>query len=108
MTGGRISHRCSSPKLPRPLGDSFIHISKITYAVPVNYPLAELAVGEPNDLSKPIGRHVAELIDDGSTLQMGIGAIPDGVLHFFGGKRDLGVHTELFSDGVMNLVQQGV
>jgi|SRR3990170_668260 len=95
-------------KMPRTLGDSFIHISKITYAVPVNYPLAELAMGEPNDLSKAIGRHVAELIDDGSTLQMGIGAIPDGVLHFLGEKRDLGVHTELFSDGVMNLVQQGV
>jgi acetyl-CoA hydrolase len=95
-------------KMPRTLGDSFIHISKITHAVPVNYPLAELSLGEPNDLSKAIGRYVAELIEDGSTLQMGIGAIPDGVLHFLGEKRDLGVHTELFSDGVMNLVQQGV
>ncbi len=95
-------------RMPRTLGDSFIHISKITYAVPVNYPLAELPMGEPNDLSMAIGRHVAQLIEDGSTLQMGIGSIPDGVLHFLGEKRDLGVHTELFSDGVMNLVQQGV
>jgi acetyl-CoA hydrolase len=95
-------------KMPRTLGDSFIHISKITYAVPVNYPLAELAMGEPNELSKAIGRHVAELIEDGSTLQMGIGAIPDGVLHFLEEKRDLGIHTELFSDGVMRLVQKGV
>ena len=95
-------------KMPRTLGDSFIHISKIDYAVPVDYPLAELAMGEPNELSKAIGKHVAELIEDGSTLQMGIGAIPDGVLHFLGDKQDLGVHTELFSDGVMDLVQRGV
>jgi acetyl-CoA hydrolase len=95
-------------KMPRTLGDSFIHISKITYAVPVDYPLAELALGEPNELSKAIGRYVADLIEDGSTLQMGIGAIPDGVLHFLGEKRDLGIHTELFSDGVMNLVQKGI
>ena len=95
-------------QMPRTLGDSFIHISRIHHAIPVNYPLAELPMGEPNELSKAIGRHVAELIEDGSTLQMGIGAIPDGVLNFLGDKRDLGVHTELFSDGVMDLVQRGV
>jgi acetyl-CoA hydrolase len=95
-------------RMPRTLGDSFIHVSKIDYAIPVDYALAELPMGEPNELSKAIGKHVAELIEDGSTLQMGIGAIPDGVLHFLEEKRDLGVHTELFSDGVMNLVRQGV
>lgn len=95
-------------RMPRTLGDSFIHISKIDYAVPVDYPLAELPMGEPNELSKAIGKHVADLIEDGSTLQLGIGAIPDGVLHFLGDKRDLGVHTELFSDGVMMLIQRGV
>jgi 4-hydroxybutyrate CoA-transferase len=95
-------------RMPRTLGDSFIHISKIDYAVPVDYPLAELTLGEPTEVSMPIGQHVASLIEDGSTMQMGIGAIPDAVLHFLSDKRDLGVHTELFSDGVMNLVQQGV
>jgi 4-hydroxybutyrate CoA-transferase len=95
-------------RMPRTLGDSFIHFSKIDHAVPVDYPLAELPMGETNELSMEIGRQIAELIEDGSTMQMGIGAIPDAVLHFLGDKRDLGVHTELFSDGVMKLVSEGV
>jgi 4-hydroxybutyrate CoA-transferase len=95
-------------QMPRTLGDSFIHFSKIDYAVPVNYPLAELPMGETNDLSMQIGQHVADLIEDGSTMQMGIGGIPDAVLHYLSDKRDLGVHTELFSDGVMKLIQEGV
>jgi len=95
-------------QMPRTLGDSFIHFSKIDFAVPVNYPLAELPMGETNEISMRIGRYIADLIEDGSTMQMGIGAIPDAVLHFLGDKRDLGVHTELFSDGVMELIQKGV
>ena len=95
-------------RMPRTLGDSFIHISKIDVAVPVDYPLAELPLGQANELSMRIAQHAAGLIEDGSTMQMGIGAIPDAVLSYLGGKRDLGVHTELFSDGVMDLVQQGV
>jgi 4-hydroxybutyrate CoA-transferase len=95
-------------RMPRTLGDSFIHFSKIDYAVPVDYPLAELPMGKTNELSMEIGRQIAELIEDGSTMQMGIGAIPDAVLNFLGDKRDLGVHTELFSDGVMKLVSEGV
>ncbi|NIS82859.1 MAG: 4-hydroxybutyrate CoA-transferase [Anaerolineales bacterium] len=95
-------------RMPRTLGDSFIHFSKIDYAVSVDYPLAELPMGEPNELSMEIGRHIAELIEDGSTMQMGIGSIPDAVLHFLRDKKDLGVHTELFSDGVIELVTQGV
>jgi acetyl-CoA hydrolase len=95
-------------RMPRTLGDSFIHFSKIDKAIPVDYPLAELPMGETNELSMKIGRHVADLIEDGSTMQMGIGAIPDAVLHFLSDKRDLGVHTELFSDGVMKLVSEGV
>jgi 4-hydroxybutyrate CoA-transferase len=65
-------------------------------------------MGETNDLSMKIGEHISELIEDGSTMQLGIGAIPDAVLNFLGHKRDLGIHTELFSDGVMELVQKGV
>ncbi len=95
-------------QMPRTLGDSFIHFSKIDFAVPVNYPLAELPMGETNEISMRIGRYIADLIEDGSTMQMGIGAIPDAVLHFLVDKRDLGVHTELFSDGVMELIQKGV
>ena len=95
-------------RMPRTLGDSFIHISKIDRAIPVNYPLAELPMGEVTDLSRRIGGYVAQLVEDGSTMQMGIGSIPDAVLDLLGGKQDLGVHTELFSDGVMRLVQAGV
>ncbi|MCJ7512309.1 MAG: hypothetical protein MUO23_04995 [Anaerolineales bacterium] len=95
-------------QMPRTLGDSFIHISKISQAIPVNYPLVEMSMGESNELSMGIGRHVAEFIEDGSTLQLGIGAIPNAVLGFLESKRDLGIHTELFSDGVMNLVNRGV
>ncbi len=95
-------------QMPRTLGDSFIHVSKIDYAVPVSYKLPELPLGEVTELNKRIGQHVAELIEDGSTLQMGIGGIPDGVLLFLRDKRDLGIHTELFSDGVVELVERGV
>jgi acetyl-CoA hydrolase len=97
-----------NPQMPRTLGDSFIHVSKIDYAVPVDYPLAEFKMGEPSEVSIRIGSHIAGLIEDGSTLQMGIGAIPDGVLAHLKDKRDLGVHTELFSDGLVDLYQTGV
>jgi len=95
-------------QMPRTLGDSFIHISKIDYAIPVDYALAEMPMGEINELSREIARHVAELVEDGSTLQLGIGAVPDAILGFLGSKRDLGIHSEVFSDGVMDLVQRGV
>jgi acetyl-CoA hydrolase len=95
-------------QMPRTLGDSFIHFSKIDHAVRVDYPLSELPMGEVSELSMNIGSNIAELIEDGSTMQMGIGAIPDAVLHFLGEKRDLGVHSELFSDGVIKLIEEGV
>jgi len=97
-------------QMPRTLGDSFIHVSRLTHIVPVNYPIAELPMGGEGDdqISKQIGEHIAELIPDGATLQMGIGAIPDAVLGFLGNKKDLGIHSEMFSDGVVKLVEQGV
>ena len=95
-------------QMPRTLGDSFIHLSKIHHIVSVDYPLPEVSMGEPTELSKQIGQHVAALIDNGSTLQMGIGAIPNGVLHYLRDKRDLGIHSELFSDGVIDLYEAGV
>ena len=95
-------------QMPRTLGDAFIHVSKLNYIVPVDYTLPELRMGEPTELSRQIGRNIADLIEDGSTMQMGIGAIPDGVLVHLQGKRDLGIHTELFSDGVVGLYEAGV
>jgi 4-hydroxybutyrate CoA-transferase len=97
-------------QMPRTLGDSFLHVSRLDYVVPVNYPIHELAMGEEGDLEvvEKIAGHIAELIPDGATMQMGIGAIPDAVLKFLFDKKDLGIHTELFSDGVIDLVEAGV
>jgi len=96
--------------MPRCLGDSFIHVSRLDYIVPVNYPLLELPMtaGGLSDVHIKIGEYIADLIPDGATMQMGIGAIPDAVLKFLQDKRDLGVHTELFSDSVIELVESGV
>ncbi len=94
--------------MPRCLGDSFIHISKVDYLVPVSYYLPEVPQGTPGELEKRIAEHIVDLIPDGATMQMGIGAIPDAVLHFLEHKRDLGIHTELFSDGVIPLVDAGI
>jgi len=97
-------------KMPRTLGDSFIHLSRLNYIVPVDYDLQELRMteGGPDEVVDSIACHIAELIPDGATMQMGIGAIPDAVLGYLHGKRDLGVHTELFSDGVIELFDQGI
>jgi acetyl-CoA hydrolase len=97
-------------QMPRTLGDTFIHVSAIDYIVPVDYELSELAMGgdNPTDTVKSIASYIAELIPDEATMQMGIGAIPDAVLKHLFDKKDLGIHTELFSDGVIDLVEAGV
>ncbi len=97
-----------NPRMPRVWGNSFIHSSQIDYCVEVDYPLPEFRQSEPAPLYSLIGCHVADLIEDGATLQMGIGAIPNAVLDYLGDKRDLGVHSEMFSDGIIDLVQRGV
>jgi acetyl-CoA hydrolase len=97
-----------NPRMPRTLGDSFIHVSKLTAIVEVNYSLPELHGDDPSPIQDAIGQHIAALIEDGSTLQTGIGGIPDAVLRYLGNKKNLGIHTELFSDGVIDLVNQGV
>jgi acetyl-CoA hydrolase len=96
--------------MPRTLGDSFIHISRVNHIVPVDYPLPEMkmdAEGQ-DEITENIASHIADLIPDGATMQMGIGAIPNAVLKYLRHKRDLGVHSELFSDGVIDLVEAGV
>lgn len=98
-----------NPRMPRTLGDSHLHESRITAAIEEERELPEVRYGADGDpVAEKIGRFVAELIDDGSTLQMGIGAIPDAVLRFLGDHQGLGVHTEMFSDGVVPLVEKGV
>ena len=97
-----------NPHMPRTLGDAFLHVSKLDYIVPVDYDLPERPMGEPTELARQIARHIAGLIPDGATLQMGIGVIPDAVLNELVSHQHLGVHTELFSDGIIDLIQRGV
>lgn len=93
---------------PRTLGDSFIHLHKLHHIVDVDRPMLELPRVRMTDLHSKIGAHVAGIIENGSTLQMGIGGIPDAVLFHLQDKQDLGVHTEMFSDGVIELVHKGI
>jgi len=97
-------------QMPRTLGDSFIHVSRLNYIIPVNYSIPEMAMAEEggSDVIEKIAGFIAELIPDGATMQLGIGAIPDAVLKYLHHKKDLGVHSELFSDGVIELVNAGV
>jgi len=95
-------------QMPRVLGDSFIHVSKLNYIVEVDYPLPEAPQAGSTEAHRQIGKHIADLIPDGATLQLGIGSIPDAVLAQVGDRKDLGIHTELFSDGVIDLVNRGV
>ena len=103
-----------NPNMPRALGDSFIHISKIHKVVEADVPLMEFVQAEPDpapdemEVYRRIGHNIAELIDNGSTLQIGIGKIPDAVLMSLGERKDLGIHTEMFSDGIIRLVESGV
>ncbi|KAA3605677.1 MAG: GNAT family N-acetyltransferase [Planctomycetota bacterium] len=94
--------------MPRTLGDSFIHVDQIHALVEGDEAILESSHGSPDQVAQRIGRHIADLVEDGSTLQMGIGTIPDAVLACLGDKKDLGIHTEMFSDGVIDLVEQGV
>lgn len=97
-----------NPKMPRTLGDAFIHVSKLDHIVEVDYELPEVNMAATSELSVRIASIVAGLIPDGATLQTGIGAIPDSVLRQLTDRKHLGVHTELFSDGIIDLVEKGI
>lgn len=97
-----------NPQMPRTLGDSFLHVSRINALVESSAPLLESVPAEPDEVAMEIGEHVARLVDHGSTIQVGIGAIPNAVLRALGEKKDLGVHTEMFSDGMIDLIEAGV
>ncbi len=94
--------------MPRTLGDCFIHISRVTRLVEVSEPLPTLEESGFSEVERKIGQHIAGLIENGSTLQLGIGAIPDAVLSSLQDKRDLGIHTEMVSDGIMHAVEAGI
>lgn len=97
-----------NPRMPRVLGDSFIHVSQIDMLVEVDYPLPEAHFKAISPEQERIGEYIAEMIPNEATLQLGIGAIPNAVLHKLDDKQHLGIHTELFSDGVIELVEKGV
>ncbi len=103
-----------NPEMPRGLGNSFIHLNKIDFIVEHEEPLMQLPQVDPNASAEvlaaydKIGQYIAEMIEDGSTLQMGIGAIPDSVMKYLKDHKDLGIHTEMFSDGIVELVEEGI
>jgi 4-hydroxybutyrate CoA-transferase len=97
-----------NPRMPRTHGDGQLHIDDIHEAVEVDYELHERAPAVLTPVEREIGRHIAALVEDGATLQLGIGSIPDAVLAALGDHRDLGIHTEMFSDGIIDLVERGV
>ena len=97
-----------NPRMPRTHGDSFLSVDAIAKLVPVDQPLFSMVARPLDDVARAIGDHVASLVPDEATLQLGIGAVPDAVLVALSGHDDLGIHTEMFSDGVVDLVEKGV
>ncbi len=94
--------------IPRTHGDGLIHISNINHLVKHNEPIPEVVSGGLSEAEVAIGKNISELVEDGATLQMGIGNIPNAVLASLGNHQDLGIHTEMFSDGILPLVKKGV
>jgi acyl-CoA hydrolase len=97
-----------NPYVPRMFGDAIISVREIDYAVQTNHPIGVLHSAPVTDQERKIGKHVAELVEDGATLQMGIGGIPNAVLEQLHDRRRLGIHTEMFTNGVVPLVKKGV
>jgi len=94
--------------MPRTLGDSFVHVDDIDLGVEVDVPPYAIQLAPVGEVEQRIGQYVADLVPDGATLQMGIGAIPSAVASALGGKRDLGIHTEMMTDVVADLVEAGI
>jgi len=97
-----------NPNMPRTLGDSFIHVSKIDAFIENDAPMIEFHQAVPGETANKIAENIAELIEDGSTIQTGIGRIPSAVFPYLKYKKDLGVHTEVFTDGIIDLIEDGV
>ena len=96
-----------NPRMPRTLGDSLMHVHDIDILVPVDTPILEVHAPKPDDTTRRIGENIASLIDDGSTVEFGIGQIPQAVVEYLRDKRDLGIHTEMFTDAIIDLIESG-
>ncbi|KGN89210.1 4-hydroxybutyrate CoA-transferase [Porphyromonas crevioricanis] len=97
-----------NPQMPYIGGDNLISLEEIDYMIPIDQPVVEVINPPVGEIEKQIGKHCAELIQDGATLQLGIGGIPDAVLSSLDGKKDIGIHTEMFTDGVMHAIRSGL
>ncbi len=96
-----------NPNMPRTLGDSFLHVSQIDAFVESSHPVQEFRFDDPGDIANEIGRYVTNLVEDESTIQIGYGSIPNAVLSYLKDKKDLGVHTETFTDSLIDLIKSG-
>lgn len=96
-----------NPQMPRTMGDSCIHVYDFDYLVPFEAPLLEVKWGEPDEDTRRIGEYVAALVEDGSTIELGIGRVPHAVLENLKDKRNLGIHTEMFTDGLVDVIESG-
>ena len=97
-----------NPQMPRTLGDSFIHVHDIDYLIPVDEPILEVAQASVSDEIRSIGQYCAALVEDGSTIELGIGRVSQSVLEFLNDKKELGIHTEMLTDGIVDLMKAGV
>ncbi|MCG3198039.1 MAG: GNAT family N-acetyltransferase [Candidatus Omnitrophica bacterium] len=97
-----------NPRMPRTHGDSILHVYDLDYLVPVDAPIIEVPTPEVHPVVREIGEHVASLVEDGSTIEVGIGEIPQAVLQHLDRKKDLGIHTEMFTDAIIDLIEAGV
>jgi acyl-CoA hydrolase len=97
-----------NPRMPRTLGDSFVHINDLDILVEAEEPILEYSYPEPDPVQRKVAENIAKLVENDSTLEMGIGTIPDTVLKFLEDRKDLGIHTEVFSDGLIGLIEKGV
>lgn len=97
-----------NPNMPKTFGDTVIHVSEVDYLVAVDYPVPELTSVQPTAKDEQIGAFIAQMVPDGATIQLGIGGIPNAVAAALMDKKDLGVHTEMFTDGMVDLARAGV
>ena len=97
-----------NPNMPRTLGDSFIHLNDIDHLVYAEQPILEYTVKAQPEIVKRIAKNVADLIEDGATIQVGYGGVPTALLDFLEDKKDIGIHTEVFSDNLIDLIEKGV
>lgn len=108
MRNARLVIAEVNPRMPRTRGDSLVSVFDMDYLVPVDYPLAEFHLPQESETHRQIGEYVAALVEDGSTLEVGIGRIPHSVVPYLKCKKNLGIHTEMLSDSIIDLIEAGV